>query len=184
MHYNRTVFAYHGCDATVAERLLQGEPFTPSHNDFDWLGSGVYFWEFGRDRALRFAHDQQRRSKVTVPAVIGAIIQLGNCFDLMDTRFTEELGPAFDKLKMLHEVRGTPLPVNSGVPDDRLRRLDCAVLNLYLKALEDRDLTYDTVRCGFEEGPPAFAGSGIRQQSHIQIAVRNPACIVGLFRPR
>ena len=31
-------------------------------------------------------------------------------------------------------------------------------------------MTYDTVRCGFVEGPPSFEGNGIRQQSHVQIA--------------
>ncbi len=184
MKYDRTVLAYHGCDAAVAEQLLQGEPFRPSHNDFDWLGSGTYFWEFGQDRALRFARDQQLRGKVQTPVVIGAVIQLGTCFDLMDTRFTEELGLAFDQLRRLHEDRGTPLPANKGGPDERLRRLDCAVLNFYLEALRDQGLTYDTVRCGFVEGDPAFPGSGIRLQSHIQIAVRNPGCVVGLFRPR
>ncbi len=46
MRYDRTVLAYHGCDAAVAERLLRGEPFRKSENDYDWLGAGVYFWEY------------------------------------------------------------------------------------------------------------------------------------------
>ena len=28
-----------------AERLLAGEPFQKSINDYDWLGHGIYFWE-------------------------------------------------------------------------------------------------------------------------------------------
>lgn len=43
--------------------------------------------------------------------------------------------------------------------------------------------SYDSVRCGFVEGPSAFAGSGIQHHSHVQIAVRNPACVVGVFHP-
>lgn len=62
MRYDRTVLAYHGCDAETAEHLLAGDPFKPSVNDFDWLGQGIYFWEHGPDRALRFAEDQQRRA--------------------------------------------------------------------------------------------------------------------------
>ena len=68
MRYDRTVIGYHGCDVTVAGRLLDGDTFTPSENDFDWLGSGIYFWEYGADRALRFAEEQKNRGKVQTPA--------------------------------------------------------------------------------------------------------------------
>ena len=97
MRYDRVVLAYHGCDAAVAERLLAGEPFQNSENDYDWLGAGVYFWEYGADRALRFARDQQRRGKVAEPAVVGALVQLGHCFDLMDTAYTRELPGAYQQ---------------------------------------------------------------------------------------
>jgi hypothetical protein len=117
--------------------------------------------------------------------VVGAIIQLGKCFDLMDTRFTDELPEAVRMLRALHDVSGHPLPVNSGkTPDKKARRLDCAVLNLHFARLAERGETFDTVRCGFVEGEPAFEGSGIFRQSHIQIAVRNPACLLGVFRPK
>ena len=178
------VVAYHGCDAEVAERLLGGEQFQRSQNDYDWLGEGVYFWEYGADRAFEFARDQKRRGKLTSPAVVGALVQLGTCFDLMDTHFTKELPVAFQRLKELRAEAGEPLPVNEGgTPDRLLRRRDCAVLNYYLTWLQERGTTYDTVRCGFVEGPPAYDGSGIQCQSHVQIAVRNEACIVGVFRP-
>ena len=185
MKYDRTIIAYHGCDAEIAERLLRGEPFKRSQNDYDWLGEGIYFWEYGADRALRFAHDQKRRGKLETPAIIGALVQLGRCFDLMDTRFTNELSFAFEKCRQLHQQSWKPLPENRGsTPDKLLRRRDCAVLNFYLSWLPENGAdSYDTVRCGFVEGPPAFPGSGIRHQSHVQIAVRNPACIVGVFRP-
>jgi hypothetical protein len=104
----------------------------------------------------------------------------------MDSKFTDELPVAFEMLRRAHEEAGQPLPKNGGTtPDKKLRRLDCAVLNLYLTWLaDDQGVSRDTVRCGFVEGEPAFQGSGIRHQSHVQIAVRNPACIVGVFRPR
>lgn len=184
MRYDRTIIAYHGCDAEIADQLLRGEPFKKSQNDYDWLGSGIYFWEYGADRALRFAHDQRARGKVTTPAIVGALIQLGNCFDLMDTRFTDELPLAFELFKNAHDQTGTPLPENRGrTPDRLLRHRDCAVLNYYLDRLPSGDEPYDTVRCGFVEGSPAYEGSAIRHQSHVQIAVRNPACVVGVFRP-
>lgn len=184
MKYDRIVIAYHGCDAEIAERLLAGEPFKKSQNDYDWLGEGIYFWEYGADRALRFARDQKRRGKVKEPSIVGALLQLGRCFDLMDTRFTEELPVAFAMFTEALRRAGQPLPTNAGkTPDKLLRRRDCAVLNYYLQRLEHEHVSFDTVRCGFVEGPQAYDGSGIRHQSHVQIAVRNPACVVGVLRP-
>ncbi|UQA60051.1 hypothetical protein [Polyangium aurulentum] len=185
MRYDRTVIAYHGCDARVAEQLLAGTPFKPSQNDFDWLGTGVYFWEFGFDRALRFARFQKSLGKVKEPAVVGALLQLGNCFDLTDTRFTSQLQTAYAQCVELYEATGKSLPVNVGAtPDKKLRRLDCTVLNLYLAYLDDHELErFQTVRAAFEEGPAAFPGSMIRQETHVQIAVRDPRCIIGVFRP-
>ena len=183
MKYDRTVIAYHGCDAAVANRVLSGEPFRPSENDYDWLGAGIYFWEYGYDRALRFAASRGANRKVKHPAVVGAILQLGNCFDLMDTRFTNDLREAYDAFqKSLPE--GRPMPENKGgSPDWKLRRLDCAVLNFYFRTLEEDGIDYDSVRCAFIEGRPVFPGSGIRGETHIQVAVRNSACVIGTFRP-
>ena len=184
MRYDRTVIAYHGCDADVAEQLLAGNPFKSSENDYDWLGQGIYFWEYGADRAYRFAEDQVKRRRIKTPAIIGALIQLGNCFDLMDTRFTKDLADAHARWKSSMLEAGVPLPKNSGkTPDLKLRRLDCAVLNWYLALAAQEGESYDTVRCGFIEGDPVYEDSGIYQQSHIQLAVRKASCILGVFRP-
>jgi hypothetical protein len=186
MHYDRTVIGYHGCDHAVAERLLAGAPFKESVNDYDWLGRGIYFWEYGLDRALQFAEDQKRRGKVKKPAVVGALLQLGNCFDLMDTRFTQLLEEAYPVWRAGVKKLKRTLPTNRGHTKDRLLRdLDCAVMNWLFDTLSAQAVgRYDCVRSGFVEGPPCFPGSGISTQSHVQIAVRNPDCIVGVFRPR
>ena len=182
MRYNRIIVGYHGCDEDVAVRVLDGEPFAESVNDYDWLGRGTYFWEYGVDRAYRFASGQER---VARPAVIGALIQLGECFDLLDTRYTADLAGFFRKWEEESKRADLPLPVNAGrTPDKKLRRLDCAVINRYLTLAEEGGRRFDTVRGCFIEGAPVFEGSGIHLESHIQIAVRNPACIVGVFKPR
>lgn len=181
--YDRLIIGYHGCDVETAERLLDGEPFVPSENAYDWLGRGVYFWEHGPDRALQFAHVQVKRGRVRRPAVVGAVLQLGNCFDLLDTHSTEALAAFYPLWERAVRARGDNLPVNDA---RHLRRfLDCAIINAYLPVAERAaGRPYDTVRGCFTEGGPAFAGSGITRQAHIQIAVRSEACITGVFRPK
>jgi hypothetical protein len=183
MRYDRTVLAYHGCDAVVADQLLAGTPFTPSRNDYDWLGDGIYFWEHGLDRTLRFARVQQERGKVVKPTVVGAILQLGRCFDLLDTQLTDELPDAYELCARIYGG-AEALPKNEGkTPDRALRRLDRLVLNAYLERLDTAGEHYQTVRAAFEEGEPAFPGSMIRRETHIQIAVRDARCVLGVFRP-
>lgn len=184
MRYDRTVIGYHGCDASVATRLLAGESFKPSENDFDWLGSGIYFWEYGADRALRFANDQKGRGKLETPAVVGAVIQLGRCFDLLDTHFTRALAEAWPVFEEGVRESGRELPTNRGAaPDHKLRCLDCAVINLALDLRESIGEVYDTVRGGFTEGGSVFPSAGFQLETHIQLAIRNPKSIVGVFRP-
>lgn len=93
MKYDRIVVAYHGCERSVAEAVFSGRTrLTPSANEYDWLGSGIYFWEYGPERALHFAAEQMKRRRAKgTPAVVGALVQLGDCFDLLDTRFTDDL---------------------------------------------------------------------------------------------
>jgi hypothetical protein len=43
--------------------------------------------------------------------------------------------------------------------------------------------TYDTVRGPFLEGEDLYPGSGIKALAHVQVAVRNVACIKGYFLP-
>ena len=184
VQYARTVLAYHGCDAETAKSLLNGEPSEPSENAYDWLGRGIYFWEHGVDRAFRFAKFQKSRGKIQTPAVVGAVLQLGRCFDLMDTRNTVDPGSFYPFFESDLQSKGVELPKNQGkTPDLKLRHLDCAVINAYLTVIARTGELFDTVRCGFTEGKPIYPGAMIQQETHIQIAVRNPACILGVFRP-
>jgi hypothetical protein len=179
------VLGYHGCDATTAEHLLGGGAFVESKNDYDWLGHGIYFWEFGEHRAWRFAQEQQARARVQQPAVVGVLLQLGRCFDLLDTRFTEDLLEGYQAYKQKQKAPNKLLPKNKGkTPDKKLRFRDCDVINWYLQAQEESGSpSYDTIRGCFWEGGPAFPQSKLSKEAHIQIAVRNPACILGVFRP-
>lgn len=82
------VLGFHGCDRTTADAVLHGgKELKPSTNDYDWLGSGAYFWEQNLERARSWAQDQQKRGLIDEPAVIGAVIDFGHCLNLMDSEF-------------------------------------------------------------------------------------------------
>jgi hypothetical protein len=189
--YQRTVIAYHGCDESIVSGvLLHGEKLKVSKNAYDWLGKGIYFWEHGPQRALEWAQNPPPHGvKIKRPAVLGALINLGHCFDLLDTRNTALLPQAYEVLRLVHDYTKDSLPGNrqakgEAASDFALRYLDCAVINLAIEMREkESERIVQTVRGSFTEGKPAFENSKIMQKSHIQIAVRDANAIIGYFRP-
>ena len=184
------VLGYHGCDEALAEDVFAGRAaLNPSENDYDWLGWGIYFWEHSPDRAFDFAREVSKRphhrgQSITTPAVVGAVIDLGRCLNLLDTRNIGLVKEAHRLLSATAAAVGETLPRNTG-GDEWLRRdLDCAVIqSLHAQRERDGEESFNTVRAAFQEGPPLYERSGFREKNHIQIAVRTPACIRGYFRP-
>lgn len=177
------VLGYHGCDKSVAERVLAGESFRASENDYDWLGQGIYFWEANPQRGLDFAKELIRvgRGNITDPTVIGAVIELGLCLDLTTAEGIQQVRAAHEQLVLLSTTDQTPLPKNS--PDLLRRNLDCAVIRVLHEIREKSgEPPVDTVRGVFIEGDPIFPDSGFREKTHVQIAVCSPECIKGVFR--
>jgi hypothetical protein len=175
------VLGYHGCDEAVAQHLLGGGDFRSSRNDYDWLGWGIYFWEANPQRGLDFAKESagRRGSKIRQPAVVGSAIDLGNCLDLMTMAGIDMVQSAYRSLAATLADTGENLPVNQ----DRLRRqLDCAVFQQLHDVYEEQGDSFDTVRGIFAEGQPAYPGAAFDAKTHVQIAVRNPDCIKGVFR--
>lgn len=191
LHYHRTILGFHGCDESLLRRvLLEHQPLAPSENDYDWLGRGIYFWEYGPERAFDWACEVARRrpERIRTPAVLGAIIQLGNCFDLLDLRHTRALRQAHAQFVQTLGREESMVPANTRRAkqdaDFGLRKLDCAVLNWWLNSwANSQGVPFDTVRGVFQEGDPAFPGSGIRLKSHVQVSVRNPGAVLGYFNP-
>lgn len=187
--YQRLVLGSHGCDKSVADCVLAGnDTLQKSQKSYDWLGSGIYFWEHGPERAMDWAKEQKELGKIESPAIIGAVIHLGNCFDFMDIRSTRILAEAYPKFIELHEFLGQELPKNEArdkADSDLLRRkLDCSMINWLCDVMEeDQSKPFDSVRGMFQEAQPAFNGSSIFLKSHIQLAIRNTSCILGYFRP-
>jgi hypothetical protein len=175
------VLGYHGCDAVVAERLLLNEPFKPSRNVWDWLGEGIYFWDANPVRGLEFVVEVSARQGIYIqqPAVVGAVIDLGFCLDLTTSRGLRETRSAFSELHRVSGEAGRQLPENQS---GGRHNLDCAVINYLHRTREGRRQPFDTVRGVFIETPELYPGSAFGSKNHIQIAVRNPACIKGVFR--
>lgn len=189
------VLGYHGCDKSVAQKaVLEGTALLQSDRDYDWLGPGAYFWESDPTRALEWAQWKVKIGDYSEPAVVGAVIDLRNCLDLISREDIDVLRAAHRSFLSVQKRAGLPIPKNrnpKGATDsDRvLRFLDCAVFRHLHRIIDvlvanDPEISpFDTVRGMFVEGGKAYPGSGIYKKSHVQIAVRNPACVKGLFFP-
>ena len=186
------VLGFHGCDENVAMKALTGEELLKrSANNYDWLGHGIYFWENSPSRAMEFAaHLQQfpNRSKgrIEKPAVIGAIINLGYCLDLLDYDNLQLLKSTFKVMQSTSSYSDFPENKSvGGIGDLLLRELDCAVIeSLHAIKKDSHQSPFDSIRGVFYEGEELYPKAGFREKDHIQICVRNPNCIKGFFLPR
>ncbi len=188
------VLGFHGCDRSTSHSILTGKSrhLRLSENAFDWLGSGIYFWESSHARASEYAVLSTHRPSpgqgtIRKPAVLGAIIDLGNCLDLLDAQYFSLVTDGYLRLKRIFKKSGSRLPVNRAIPggsERLLRNLDCSVINLIHATRRMQKLpAFDSVRAAFIEGEPLYEGAGFYDKNHIQICVRNSACIKGYFRP-
>ena len=182
MPWDRFVLGYHGCDRSIVNDILIGKSsLSESRNDYDWLGNGIYFWEDSYQRAYQWACESKR---VRHPAVVGAVINLGHCLNLLDVEHLETIRIAYHTLAQTSAQAGIDMPANRG-GTFKDRKLDCAVIETLHRMREEEHLApYQTVRGFFVEGEPLYEGAGLRHQDHIQLCVRDTAGIVGFFLPR
>lgn len=186
------ILGFHGCDHSIVERILTGkESLRKSENEYDWLGHGVYFWENSTSRAREFAeylkdHPKESRSPIKHPAVVGAVLNLGYCLDLLDYSNLQLLKSAYEFLKTTHHSSHFPKNRQTGKGSDlRLRNLDCAVIEtLHYIMMVEGNPAFDSIRGVFFEGDEIYPGAGFQEKDHIQICIRNPNCIKGYFLPR
>lgn len=189
------VLAFHGCDESVRDQVVSSPSQTlrPSKNKYDWLGNGIYFWENNHKRALDYAKFLQKnpgrgKNPIKKPSVIGAIINLGYCLDLVDSESLDILKTGYQILKDTSEIsdfkelKNKPVGVNN---DLLLRELDCAVIETVCEVQAQKKLrAFDSVRAAFLEGKEIYPNAGFKDRNHIQICIRNPNCIKGYFIPR
>lgn len=183
---------FHGCDISVFNSVVNGTAeLSYSENSFDWLGNGIYFWEYSPDRALEYAQSSGKRqhaSNITTPAVLGAVLDLGHCLDLIEYKNLRLLKDNYDLFKDTQIASGFILPKNKhggSVSDLLLRDLDCAVIEfLHQSRIELGLKPYDSVKGVFLEGDNLYPDAGFKEKNHIQVCIRNPNCIKGFFVPR
>jgi len=184
MVFRSLVLAYHGCDASIARHVAAGETeLRVSQNKYDWLGNGIYFWEDSPARALRWAKEDPS-GKIKTAAVLGAIIDLGNCLNLIEVEHLDLVKAAHRHYLDICSAASEPTLRNEG-KNMRARYLDCVVLQILHKLREKEGKSpFDAVRAFFVEGESLYENSGLRTLDHVQICVRNPEKIIGYFLPR
>ena len=143
---------FHGCDASVGEAVLSGDEtaLKPSENAYDWLGSGIYFWENNPRRAYEFALERARggrnsRGRIQTPFVLGAILNPQRSLNLADSVALGQVREVYNVLWQNAKDEGKTLPTNgTGL---RARDLDCLVFNALHRWRQTVGLpAYDSVR--------------------------------------
>ena len=176
--YHRTVIGYHGTTTATAERLVGGHPFEPSENDDDWLGRGIYFWEYAPKQAWWWAETFKRHNNA---AVVGAIIRLGHCFDLLDPVNVQVLKEFHRNSIEKWRESGFEIPQNG----NQHKKLDCAIFNLLYSS--ERHPPIETTRAVYVPTASArrvWRRSWIYEQAHIQISIRKAENILAVWPVR
>jgi hypothetical protein len=181
------IIGYHSCDKEVGLNVLTGKmDLLSSNNDWDWLDGGVYFWEQDPHRALHYAVEvangkQFNKTGIKSPFILGAIVQLGNCLNLVEAKSLALLKEAHDGLANVYSDVNKEMPINKGAN----RKLDCAVIRFIHKTRKDNNLPgYDSVRSAFNEGEKVYEGANFTTRHNIQVCVINRSLINGYFLPR
>lgn len=178
--YHRTVVGFHGTLRETALAIVTGErSFKHSKNADDWLGHGVYFWEYAPRQAWKWAAQRYKKSKKPV-AVLGTMIRLGHCFDLLDPINVESLKKLHEQMKKDLERNGSSIPKNFNAK----KKLDCATFQYAYAALEEENEPVDTCRAVYvptQGKDRLWDRSWLYHETHIQLCVRKPESILGCW---
>jgi hypothetical protein len=175
---------FHGCDKSLLDAVVNNlQTLKYSRNKYDWLGSGIYFWENDYDRALDFAKNHPGR-KIKSPAVLGAVIDPGFCLNLLNTKDRELVKKSHETIK--NRIDNFERTLLSNYRNNNgLHNLDCLVIeNLHNIRHSLNQPPFESIRGAFTEGPELYPGAGFREKGHIQLCIRNPNCIKAFFIPR
>jgi hypothetical protein len=190
----RLIVGFHGTSKSVAEKLLGNEPFWVSDNTGDWLGKGVYFWLNDPVRALSWA--QNKISKFERPssdeaAVLGAVIDPGNCLDLTTKEGLSWLLLGHDQLaenmrtagkQMLRNGTDANRPLDKAVVEQVHRLVEVFMSDNKAARRQARLQKIDSIMNVYPDGEPLYEGTTILAKTHVQLCLRDPARIIGVFK--
>lgn len=200
MKAGHIILAYHGCDAVIRDNLVSGrmQHLDHSKNQYDWLGPGAYFFEDDYQRALMFAQASKDNpgKRYTIrpivrPAVVGAVLQVQHWLDMTTQEGIQEFAEAYEPMVYRLTQNGKRVPTNEPANFDDteilLRGLDNAVFS-YIHGTRDKRNDpklppFQAVRGAFSQGKAALPGSTFLDHTHVQIALRDNACVKGWFLP-
>jgi hypothetical protein len=185
-HQPFQIIGFHSCEKEVGLKVLNGKDYLrPSDNPWDWLGPGVYFWEQNPHRAIQYAEEcakgkQKFSGQITTPFVLGAIIELGYCLNLIEPDSLKIVEEAHNALVQTISDAGSKVAENKGAN----RALDCAVFKyVHESNVKTGGKEYDTIRSPFHEGGALYKTSNFSKRLHMEVCVLNPTCIKGYFLP-
>ena len=166
------VYGYHGTSIQAAQRIIE-HGFDFSTNDYDWLGTGVYFFQDAPQRAYSWAIERYPDS----PAVIRSQLVLENCLDLLDISWYPIIREAYEMFVCAYQKANIPLP-RQNPQRSKAHRLDCAFFNYIVgEILEPQGEIVGAIRAVFNEGERIYPNSAIFDRAHIQIVIRNLSLI-------
>ena len=166
------VYGYHGTSRHKALEIID-RGFNLSTNDYDWLGTGVYFFQDAPVRALAWASERYPDS----PVVIKSELALENCIDLLDINWNPIIQEAYTIFVSEYQKANKSLPLQNP-QRSKAHRLDCAFFNYIVeKILEPQGETIGSIRAVFNEGDRIYPSSAIFDRSHIQILIRDLSLI-------
>ena len=182
------LIGFHGCDKETCDKVINGKTqLAPSQNEYDWLGNGIYFWENNDRRAYQFSQELMANPRpgkpiVINPAIIRAVIDLGNCLDLLDSEYLALVKDSYKTLEFSYKAFGITMPSNKKgkeTNDLLLRNLDCAVIeNLHKDMLPN---SFDSVRGVFWEGDDLYPKAGFKRKTIFKFAFGIPIVLKVIF---
>jgi len=166
------IIGYHGCSRQTAETVLTENRFLMSTNSYDWLGEGIYFWEYAPFRALEWARERCQREHLE-PAVLRVTVHLGQCLNLLDREHFDALDAVYTRVAQ--NIPAHLMPRNNA---RGAHHLDRSIIDAYCRfTQEETNTPFQTIRGCFPEGEPIYPDSKLLKKTHTQIAVRDSSCI-------
>jgi len=122
---------------------------------------------FGKTAPIEL-NSMVRRKKLETPFVVGAVIHLGYCFDMLESHSLQILQTCYFSFKETCLKVGLKMPINKDIGTDTdklLRKLDCAVFEyMHNEMKKDHAKPVDSIIAAFWEGKELYPTAGFNRK--------------------